>query len=122
MIHLLPFQRCKMETFHLYHLAACWGGRSVISKVLPTPLTTGPVNPSISQIHPINPAPQVSANSVIWAAAAHMVFASRKSQAFITPKQVEELENWTGQVSTLPQEAANMCDLCQGDFERSSGD
>ena len=111
-----------METFHLYHLAACWGGRSVISKALPTPLTTGPVNPTISQIHPINPAPQVSPNSVIWAAAAHMVFASRKSQDFITPKQVEELENWTSQVSTPPQAAANMRDLCQGDFECFSGD
>jgi uridine phosphorylase len=125
MIDLLSFQCCKMETFHLYHLAACWGasGRSVISKVLlPTPLTTGPVNPTISQIHPINPAPQVSPNSVIWAAAAHMVFASRKSQDFITPKQVEELENWTGQVSTLPHEAVNVCDSCQGDLERSSGD
>ena len=122
MIDLLSFQCCKMETFHLYHLATCWGGRSVISKVLPTPLTTGPVNPTISQMHPTNPAPQVSPNSVIWAAAAHMVFASRKSQDFITPKQVEELENWTGQVSTLPQEAVNMCDSCQGDLKCSSGD
>jgi uridine phosphorylase len=26
-----------------------------------------------------------------------MVFASRKSQDFITPKQVEELENWSSQ-------------------------
>lgn len=111
-----------METFHLYHLAACWGGRSVISKSLPTPLTTGPVNPTISQIHPVNPAPQVSQNSVIWAAAAHMVFASRKSQDFITPKQVEELENWTSQVSSPPEEAANICDFCQGDFECPCGD
>jgi len=90
----------EMETFHLYHLAACWGGRSATSNALPTPLTTGPVNPIISQTsptHPIHPAPQVSPNSVIRAAAAHMVFASRKSQDFITPKQVEELENWTGQ-------------------------
>jgi uridine phosphorylase len=122
MIDLLSFQCCKMETFHLYHLAACWGGRSVTSKALPTPLTTGPVNPTISQIHPINPAPRVSPDSVIWAAAAHMVFASRKSQDFITPKQVEELENWTSQVSSPPRAAANMCDLCQGDSECSSGD
>jgi uridine phosphorylase len=90
-----------METFHLYHLAACWGGRSVVSKVLSTPLTTGPVNPIISEIHPIHPAPLVSQNSVIRAAAVHMVFASRKSQDFITPKQVEETENWTSQVRLL---------------------
>ena len=87
-----------METFHLYHLATCWGGRPVISKALSTPLTTGPVNPIISEMHPMHPVPQVSQNSVIRAAAAHMVFASRTSQDFITPKQVEELENWTGQV------------------------
>ena len=91
----------KMETFHLYHLAACWGGRSVTSNALSTPLTTGPVNPIISQVaptHSAHPAPQVSPNSVIWAAAVHMIFASRKSQEFITPKQVDELEKWTGQV------------------------
>jgi len=90
----------EMETFHLYHLAACWGGRSVMSKVLPTPLTTGPVNPIILQtsfVHPMHPAPEVSPNFVIWAAAAQIVFASRTSQDFISPKQVEELEHWTGQ-------------------------
>ncbi|TFK70867.1 purine and uridine phosphorylase [Pluteus cervinus] len=36
-------------------------------------------------------------NSVIRAAAAQMIFASRLSQDFITPADVKELEDWTGQ-------------------------
>ncbi|KAF8154900.1 nucleoside phosphorylase domain-containing protein [Crassisporium funariophilum] len=90
----------EMETFHLYHLAACWAGRTAVSKVDYTPLTTGPVNPIISKSSPthlVHSAPQSSPNSVIRAAAAQMIFASRTSQDFITPKQVKELEHWTGQ-------------------------
>lgn len=37
-------------------------------------------------------------NSVIRAAAVHMVFAARLSQDFITPDEVKEVEKWTGQV------------------------
>lgn len=92
----------EMETFHLYHLARCWGGRTTPSTTQSTPLTTGPVRPVLSSIPltPISTVPPVllaSPNSVIRAAAAQMVFASRTSQDFITPEEVSELEHWTGQ-------------------------
>lgn len=91
-----------METFHLYHLAACWKGRTLTTKAASTPLTTGPVSPTITQTtsptHLVHPAPLTSPNSVIRAAATHLVFASRKSRDFITPQQVAEVEKWTGQV------------------------
>ncbi|KAF8067045.1 nucleoside phosphorylase domain-containing protein [Lyophyllum atratum] len=90
----------EMETFHLYHLAACWGGGRVAAKVGEPPLTTGPVEPVLS----VPPSPTVpvtfprlaSPDTTIRAAAAQMVFASRTSQDFITPDQVAELERWTG--------------------------
>jgi uridine phosphorylase len=95
----------KMETFHLYHLARCWGGWTTPSTTQTTPLTTGPVRPVLSlPSTPISTVPPVllaSPNSVIRAAAAQMVFASRTSQDFITPEEVRELENWTGQVSVF---------------------
>ncbi|EDR06345.1 uncharacterized protein LACBIDRAFT_300491 [Laccaria bicolor S238N-H82] len=91
----------EMETFHLYHLARCWGGRTTPSTTQSTPLTTGPVRPVLSlPLTPISTVPPVllaSPNSVIRAAAAQMVFASRTSQDFITPEEVSELEHWTGQ-------------------------
>jgi uridine phosphorylase len=93
----------KMESFHLLHLAACWTGRTVVSKKDSTPLTTGPVKAIIAQTS--NPtqqpasAPLTLPNTVIRAAALHMVFASRKSRDFITPQQVQEIERWTGEVS-----------------------
>lgn len=37
-----------------------------------------------------------SSRSVIRAAAAQMVFASRSSQDFISPEQVNEVEKWSG--------------------------
>lgn len=93
-----------METFHLYHLAACWADRPAASKVGPTPLTTGPVSPTIEQragatASDLFAAPHTVPNSVIRAAAVQMAFASRTSQDFITPQQVEALESWTGRVS-----------------------
>jgi len=91
----------EMETFHLFHLAACWVNRTVFTDAGSTPLTTGPVTPVIAQssgpTHPLHRAPPPLPNSVIRAAGTHIVFASRKSQDFITPQQVEELENWTAQ-------------------------
>ncbi|KAF8181593.1 nucleoside phosphorylase domain-containing protein [Pholiota molesta] len=65
------------------------------------PLTTGPVKAIIAQTS--NPtqqpasAPLTLPNTVIRAAALHMVFASRKSRDFITPQQVQEIERWTGE-------------------------
>ncbi|KAF9043214.1 nucleoside phosphorylase domain-containing protein [Panaeolus papilionaceus] len=116
----------EMETFHLFHLAACWTHRPVasvdsaegmadttthVAGIGNTPLTTSPVNPTVeraserdpthSNIQPKvhsnytgNTTPLPSPKSVIRAAAAHMVFAGRKSQDFITPEQVDEAENW----------------------------
>ncbi|RDB29910.1 Purine nucleoside phosphorylase DeoD-type [Hypsizygus marmoreus] len=93
----------EMETFHLYHLAACWSGGRVTSKVAEPPLATGPVRPVISvpssNSESIIPPPSLqlaSPDTVIRAAAAQMVFASRTSQDFITPQHVSELERWTG--------------------------
>ena len=100
----------KMETYHIFHLAASWkyAADTAFPTIVP-PLSTAPVSPSITSAHPpstqadIFNAKGVSneqshkvAEPRIRAAAAHMVFASRRSQDFITPTQVEELEAWCG--------------------------
>jgi len=89
----------EMETHHLYHLAACWG-KKAHSHTRSPPLTTTPVIPTTSQpstaSQTISVAPLASLDTVIRAAAAQMVFASRLSQDFITPEQVNETEKWTG--------------------------
>jgi uridine phosphorylase len=94
-----------METFHLYHLASCWAGRSSSNRTDAPPLTTTPGRP----VGPTS-APQhaqtrslVSENAIIRAAAAQMVFASRLSQDFVTPDQVDQLESWTGKVNIFPK-------------------
>jgi len=95
----------EMETFHIFHLAASWDGKGTSSEVSP-PLTTLPVLPEMSQPSSTqHPPPDVTSSlgedtmykPKIKAAAAHMVFASRSSQDFISPEQVIQLENWTGQ-------------------------
>jgi len=89
----------EMETFHLFHLAACYHNTPASSRSAPPPLTTTPVLPTVSQTTMSRPHPDAPVNtedSVIRAAAVHMVFASRTSQDFITPAQVSELETWTG--------------------------
>jgi uridine phosphorylase len=92
-----------METFHLYHLAACWGGRDLPNTT--SPLTIGPIKPAIaapSSLFAIAHTPKIALqDTVIRAAAAQMIFASRTSQDFITPNQVSELERWTGMVGSL---------------------
>jgi len=88
----------EMETHHLFHLAACWGKITVSDSQSP-PLTTTPVVPTTSQpstASQISVAPLASPDTVIRAAAAQMIFASRTSQDFITPEQVHETERWTG--------------------------
>jgi uridine phosphorylase len=105
-----------METFWLCHLADCWNGRKKVpvppaalvaapstGEVVPPPLATSPVTPTASHAVPESPATStVNAlaghDTVIRAAAAQMVFASRTSQDFITPVQVAALEEWTGKV------------------------
>lgn len=96
-----------METFHLFHLAACWTGRSHDTGAANPPMATSPVSPTVAQAKPA--VPQADAllqlkSTTIRAAGAHMVFASRKSRDFITPEQVNEVEAWAGQasVSVLP--------------------
>ena len=94
-----------METFHLYHLAACWGGGRTAVKSVEPPLTTSPVHPTISPPALFTPpelgmAPRII-DTKIRAAAAQIVFASRTSQDFITPEQVVEVERWTGMVRFL---------------------
>ncbi|KAG1879992.1 purine and uridine phosphorylase [Suillus subluteus] len=77
------------------------------SSAVNPPLATVPVVPAFSGI-PSGisekvevPLPSLdedtSSRPVIRAAAAQMVFASRSSQAFISPDQVNELERWSGQ-------------------------
>ena len=92
-----------METFHIFHLAASWPGKFNTSKPAPAPLATSPVHPDMSQPSSTQDPPpdlhlsvseDIAPSPKIKAAAAQMVFASRSSQDFITPKQVIELENW----------------------------
>lgn len=89
-----------METFHLYHLAACWNHRSM------TPINFRSENPEFSPPNDLDGVPERAEISqhggdVIKAAAALMVFAARTSQDFITPQEVEELERWVGQVGII---------------------
>lgn len=90
-----------METFWLYHLAACWNGRKQTSDAAHAPpLATGPVQPTTSEPSPAKAIPNALAghDTVIRAAAAHLVFASRTSQDFITPEKVAVLEGWASKV------------------------
>lgn len=89
----------EMETFHLFHLASCYHNTPASFTSTPSPLTTTAVLPTVSQSPLFRPHPDKLVNikdSVIRAAAVHMIFASRTSQDFITPEQVNELEAWTG--------------------------
>ncbi|KAK0217243.1 purine and uridine phosphorylase [Armillaria fumosa] len=62
--------------------------------------STGPVKPVASSDKATGTSTETSAlaapDTVIRAAAAQMVFASRTSQDFITPQQVQDTERWTG--------------------------
>ncbi len=96
-----------METFHLYHLAACWTGRTIMKSEGAPPLTTTPVQPVMTRLTPAaqqaSAISLVSGKSIIRAAAVQMIFASRLSQDFITPEQVDRLEHWTGKVCDSPK-------------------
>ncbi|KAF7304386.1 Uridine phosphorylase [Mycena chlorophos] len=99
----------EMETFWIYHLAACWSGRNQReTKVAATgaaasvPLATGPVRvnaglstDTISPTSGDTKAPLAGHDTVIRAASAQMIFAARASRDFITPEQVAVLEEWT---------------------------
>ncbi|KAF5309778.1 hypothetical protein D9611_013607 [Ephemerocybe angulata] len=96
----LNISTLEMETFHLYHLAHCWGaGRS--EPPSPTiPLARGPVHPVVSRPPVEGEAtlerPLAARDTTIKAAAVHLVYASRTSQDFITPSEVTALEDWAG--------------------------
>ncbi|EMD41277.1 hypothetical protein CERSUDRAFT_109875 [Gelatoporia subvermispora B] len=99
----------EMETFHILHLATSWRTSAHPSGRVQPPLSALPVHPSISPSHipsTQSEPPNVSVSGPdghelqprpkIRAAAAQMVFASRVSEAFITPQQVAEVEAWSG--------------------------
>ncbi len=94
-----------METFHLFHLAACWtGGNRSNGHTLPS-LTNEPrdpiaINDNQAMYKPLTDN-VVSLASVIRAASAQIVFAARKSLDFITPEEVKQAEQWGGVVCTL---------------------
>jgi uridine phosphorylase len=77
-----------METFHLFHLASCWRSQDTGSNPVAVLSTTPDISAKQNEPSASKPA--------IKAAAAQLVFASRTSQAFITPQHVAELEAWTG--------------------------
>lgn len=110
-----------METFQLLHLAQSYNRRSTNETNYRS--TSGQHAPPVSQTNP--PVPEVSrslpasyasittaqspgaptpntparpqARGLIFAAAAHMVFASRiVTDAFITPEEVAKTQEWAG--------------------------
>uniref|UniRef100_D8QJD1 Nucleoside phosphorylase domain-containing protein n=1 Tax=Schizophyllum commune (strain H4-8 / FGSC 9210) TaxID=578458 RepID=D8QJD1_SCHCM len=96
----------EMETFHLYHLARCWGRKRTTASSGAPPLATGPVEPSISEGKAASQstdkdtgvAARVAApDTTIRAAGAQIIFAARQSRGFITPEQVGQVERWAGQ-------------------------
>lgn len=103
-----------METFQLLHLAQSYNRRSIggtdqrsasSQQALPVPQTRPPA-PEVSRTLPASPASVAGAKSsgastqargLIFAAAAHMVFASRiATDAFITPEEVAKTQEWAG--------------------------
>jgi uridine phosphorylase len=92
-----------METFHLFHLATCWAGRSCRNETPALPLVQGPATehdiPQETNAKFSLPSDDLAANDpVIKAAAALMVFAVRSSSEFITPEEVQLVEHWAGLV------------------------
>lgn len=97
-----------METFHLFHLAACWKGRNRSNGNIPPPLANEAadsivVNGNKGVYKPLGDNVASSA-SVINAASVQIVFASRKSLDFITPEEVQQAERWGGIVCTLDRD------------------
>ncbi|KAG2130287.1 purine and uridine phosphorylase [Suillus bovinus] len=96
----------EMETFWIFHLAVSWRGVKQSSSAVVLPLDTVPAVPVFPgipsmrsekvEVHLPSLDGNTSSRPVIRAAAAQMVFASRSSQAFIGPDEVNELEKWSG--------------------------
>ncbi|KAF8717560.1 hypothetical protein AX14_012156 [Amanita brunnescens Koide BX004] len=90
----------EMETFHLFHLAACWKGRNRSNGNAPPSLANEPAdsvafNDNNGVYKPLGDNVASSAYA-IRAASAQIVFAARKSQDFITPEEVKQAEQWGG--------------------------
>lgn len=95
-----------MESFHLFHLAHVWRPHLKLTTGKGLPPTNLPVEPLIvpapSQ-QTLDAAPTIKSDSGsprqpprIRAAAVQMIFACRRTQSFIEPEQVAELEAWSG--------------------------
>ena len=94
-----------METFHLLHLASVWNPRAptdtgaTSATIPPTRLPVVPVVSLESSARQSQAPPEISSaleSSRIRAAAVQMIFANRKTQDFIEPSRVAELETWSG--------------------------
>ena len=93
-----------METFHLLYLARLWSDSTTSATSHPTDLSSIPpshrpadVSGVDTAVRPMaDPHPTPGPKSRIRAAAVHMIFASRISQVFITPEEVDVLEEWCG--------------------------
>ncbi|GJE89279.1 purine and uridine phosphorylase [Phanerochaete sordida] len=101
----------EMETFQILHLAASWptDSHAHASEAAAPPVSGRPATPAVSGTQasaPQSPPADVHAASKdgvplsprprIRAAAAHIVFAARDSREFITPAEVEQIEDWAG--------------------------
>ena len=91
-----------METFHLFHLAACWKGRNRSDGSTFPPLANEPAH-SIRANGKLGDNVASSA-SAIKAASVQIVFALRKSLDFITPEEVQQAEQWGGIVCALDRD------------------
>ncbi|KAF7303604.1 Uridine phosphorylase [Mycena indigotica] len=90
----------EMETFWIFHLAACWSARARKQNQTTSPrvpLATSPVSVDLTKTGSIQSvsSPLAGRDTVIRAASAQMIFAARNSRDFITPEQVLVLEEWT---------------------------
>ncbi|KAG1730140.1 purine and uridine phosphorylase [Suillus paluster] len=88
----------EMETFWIFHLAVSWGGVKQSSLAVNPPSSSGKSREASEKVEGLHSGldEDIPSRPVIRAAAAQMVFASRSSQAFISPEQVNELEKWSG--------------------------
>jgi uridine phosphorylase len=89
----------QMETAHLLHLALSWPRSAAHPAPAgpPPPVPDAPGHPTLSGASaPPAAAAAARRHGSIRAAAVHMVFAARGSNAFITPAGVLAAEDWAG--------------------------
>jgi len=95
-----------METFHLYHLASVWNDRDLVMSNIQQETIPSTDMAAVPQVNYIvtsrdgrQQAGSAASRGSIRAAAAHMVFAQRTSLDFITPGEVEIMEEWAGRAT-----------------------